>query len=84
MSNIVRLRKFLEMFEEYKKTGKKTIELKTVVMDHLVQYIKESDVKMAVIMSQRHNLIVRLKRAGVTDVEIDKLLNLKGSNYEKN
>ena len=74
---IIRLRQFLDMFEEYKKTGKQTIELKTVVMDDLINYIKESDVKTQILLSQKHNLVVALRNKGVKEEEIRKLLDLR-------
>lgn len=77
MSNIVGLRKFLEMFEEYKKTGKETIELKTAVMNDLIEYIKESDVKTQILLSQKHNLVVALRNKDVKEEEIRKLLDLR-------
>lgn len=77
MSNIVGLRKFLEMFEEYKKTGKETIELKTAVMDDLINYIKESDAKTQVLLSREYNLVVALRNKGVKEEEIRKLLDLR-------
>lgn len=77
MSNIVGLRKFLEMFQEYKKTGKQTIELKTAVMNDLINYIKESDVKTQILLSQKHNLVVALRNKGVKEEEIRKLLDLR-------
>lgn len=77
MSNIVGLRNFLEMFEEYKKTGKETIELKTAVMDDLINYIKESDVKMQILLSREYNLVIALRNKGVKEDEIRKLLDLR-------
>ena len=77
MSNIVGLRNFLGMFEEYKKTGKETIELKTAVMDDLINYIKESDVKMQILLSREYNLVIALRNKGVKEEEIRKLLDLR-------
>lgn len=77
MSNIVGLRKFLEMFEEYKKTGKETIELKTAVMNDLIEYIKESDVKIQILLSNEYKLVSELRKKGVKEDEIRKILGLK-------
>ena len=77
MSNIGGLRKFLEMFEEYKKTGKETIELKTAVMNDLIEYIKESDVKIQILLSNEYKLVSELRKKGVKEDEIRKILGLK-------
>lgn len=77
MANIVILREFINLFEEYKKIGKKTIELKTTVIDDLINYIKESDVKTQILLSQKHNLVIALRNRGVKEEEIRKLLDLR-------
>ena len=77
MSNIVGLRKFLEIFEEYKKTGKETIELKTAVMNDLINYIKESDVKIQILLSNEYKLVSELRKKGVKEDEVKKILGLK-------
>lgn len=77
MANIVRLREFIDLFEEYKKTGKETIELKTAVMNDLIEYIKESDVKTQILLSNEYKLVSELRKKGVKEDEIRKILGLK-------
>lgn len=77
MANIVILREFIDLFEEYKKTGKETIELKTTVMNDLINYIKESDVKTQILLSNEYKLVSELRKKGVKEDEIRKILGLK-------
>lgn len=75
--NIVELRNFIDMFERYKETGKKTIELKTTVINDLIEYIKKSDIKTQILSSKIHKLVTELRKKGVKENEIRKILGLK-------
>lgn len=77
MSNKIDLRVFLGMFEEYKKTDKETIELKTSLMNDLIEYIKESDIKMQILLSNEYKLVTELRKRGVKEEEIRRILGLK-------
>lgn len=77
MSKKMKLSEFIKLFEEYKKTGKETIMLKTAVVDDLINCIKELDVKTQILLSREYNLVVALRNKGVKEEEIKKLLELR-------
>ena len=78
MPNIVELRDFIKRFENYKMFGKELITLKTTVVDDLIKYIKESDIKVEILYSQTRNLIIALRNNGISENEIRKILSLEG------
>ena len=77
MNKKMKLSEFIQLFEEYKKTGKETIMLKTALVDDLIDCIKELDVKTQILLSREYNLVVALRNKGVKEEEIKRLLNLK-------
>lgn len=78
MPNIVELRDFIKHFENYKMLGKELITLKTTVVDDLIKYIRESDIKVEILYSQTRNLIIALRNNGISENEIRKILSLEG------
>lgn len=78
MPNIVELRDFIKRFENYKMLGKELITLKTKVVDDLIKYIRESDIKAEILYSQTRNLIIALRNNGISENEIRKILSLEG------
>ena len=78
MPNIVELRDFIKRFENYKMLGKELITLKTTVVDDLIKYIRESDIKVEILYSQTRNLIIALRNNGISENEIRKILSLEG------
>lgn len=78
MPNIVELRDFIKRFENYKMLGKELITLKTKVVDDLIKYIRESDIKVEILYSQTRNLIIALRNNGISENEIRKILSLEG------
>lgn len=77
MNKKMKLTEFIQLFEEYKKTGKGTIMLKTALVDDLIDCIKELDVKTQILLSREYNLVVALRNKGVKEEEIKKLLELR-------
>lgn len=77
MNKKMKLSEFIQLFEEYKKSGKETIMLKTAVVNDLIDCIKELDVKTQILLSREYNLVVALRNKGVKEEEIKRLLNLK-------
>lgn len=77
MNKKMKLSEFIQLFEEYKKSGKETIMLKTAVVNDLIDCIKELDAKIQVLLSREYNLVVALRNKGVKEEEIKRLLNLK-------
>lgn len=77
MNKKMKLSEFIQLFEEYKKSGKETIMLKTAVVNDLIDCIKELDVKTQILLSREYNLVVALRNKGVKEEEIKKLLELR-------
>lgn len=77
MNKKMKLSEFIQLFEEYKKSGKETIMLKTAVVNDLIDCIKELDAKTQVLLSREYNLVVALRNKGVKEEEIKKLLELR-------
>jgi len=77
MNKKMKLSEFIQLFEEYKKSGKETIMLKTAVVNDLIDCIKGLDVKTQILLSREYNLVVALRNKGVKEEEIKKLLELR-------
>ena len=78
MNNKMDFKKFTELIEEYKETGLETLEIKTNVIVDLIDKIEKEEIKNQILLVQKYNLILALKKKGVKPEEIKEILDVKG------
>lgn len=72
--NKIKIDDFIKMIKAYQETGREEITLKTNVVVDLLKKIEENEIERQLLFLQKYNLIIRLKQAGVSIEEIDKII----------
>ena len=77
MSKLMDLEEFSEMIKEYQQTTNETIELKVNLVANLIKKIEENDIKIQILLVQKYNLVIELKKRGLKPDEIRKILDIR-------
>lgn len=77
MSKLMDLEEFSEMIKEYQQTTNETIELKVNLVADLLKKIEENDIKIQILLVQKYNLVIELKKRGLKPDEIRKILDIR-------
>ena len=69
---------FLEleaMLRKYKEIGNEEVTLKIDAVLDLIDLLKQNDLKVQILLGQKYNLVTELKKKGVSDEKIKKILD---------
>ena len=69
---------FLEleaMLRKYKEIGNEEVTLKIDAVLDLIDLLKQNDLKTQILLGQKYNLVTELKKKGVSDEKIKKILD---------